>query len=74
MPNAINNLKTTEEYLTYDEGRAELIIKDLKDQADNGHYILSNWSINKKMKKDLEYYIVKVVKEFAKEKDLVAGE
>lgn len=64
-------LKITEEYLTFDEREAENLIESIKANAQEERYELIGYSTTKKSKKTIDYYIVKIVKEFAREKDLV---
>jgi hypothetical protein len=67
-----NQLKVIEEYLTFDEGEAEGLIESVKEQAPRGGYEVIGYTTAKKNKKNVEYYIVKIVKEYAREKELVA--
>jgi hypothetical protein len=66
----VNTLKITEEYLTFEEDQAEGFVQTVKDESAMGKFDLVGYSINKKTKKDLDYFIVKIVKEFNREKDL----
>jgi hypothetical protein len=65
-------LKITEEYLTFDEGEAEDLIEQAKSQA-GAAYELIGHSTSKKSKKNIEYFLVKIIKEYVKEKDLVSN-
>jgi hypothetical protein len=44
----------------------------VKEQAPRGGYEVIGYTTAKKNKKNVEYYIVKIVKEYAREKELVA--
>lgn len=65
---AAANLKFIETYLTNSEDEAEQLVLDIKKS--NG-YIVTAHTITKKVKKELEYYIVKITKEFNTEKELL---
>jgi len=61
-----------EEYLTFEENEAEGLIEFVKEQSLVGGYEVVGYTTVKKSKKDVEYYLVKIIKEYAKEKELVA--
>jgi hypothetical protein len=67
-----NCLKITEEYLVFSELEVEQLLDSFKEQANEHNYEIIGYSSTKKNKKNLEYYIVKIVKEFVREKDLVS--
>jgi hypothetical protein len=67
-----SQLKVIEEYLTFNEGEAEGLIESVKQNAPKGGYEVVGYTTIKKNKKNVEYYIVKITKEFALEKELVA--
>ena len=64
-------LRTTEEFLTLDEDQAEGLVQQVKDEAATKGYEVVGYSTTKKSKKANDYYIVKIIKEFNKEKDLI---
>jgi len=61
------------EYITFDEASAEHLIEDLKQESFAESFILTNYSIQKKMKKEFEYFIIKVTKQFNDAKEIVDG-
>jgi len=65
-----NCLKITEEYLTFDEAEAEDLIEQAKSQAGVAYELVGH-STSKKSKKNVEYFLVRIIKEYAKEKDLI---
>lgn len=65
-------LRRTEEFIMFDEAQAEALIESMREDAFSEGYELIGYSTTKKSKKNVEYYIVKIVKEFAKEKELVS--
>jgi hypothetical protein len=64
-------LKVTEEFLTLDEDQAEGLVQAAKEAGPTKGYEVVGYSTSKKTKKASEYYIVKIIKEFNKEKDLI---
>ncbi len=68
---AIIKLKQYEEYITFELTQAEAIVQEAKELQ--SEYELSSWSIIKKTKKGLDFYIVKVSKKFAEEKEILEG-
>lgn len=64
------NLKTVSTYFVETEDSAEALVSDIKN---NSGYTVIGYTITKKVKKEFEYYVVKVVLEYNEEKDIVAG-
>jgi len=64
-------LKVTEEFLTLDEDQAEGLVQQAKDGAPTKGYEVVGYSTSKKSKKTNDYYLVKIIKEYNKEKDLI---
>lgn len=64
-------LKVTEEFLTLDENQAEGLVQAAKEAAATKGYEVVGYSTSKKSKKTNDYYLVKIIKEFNKEKDLI---
>jgi hypothetical protein len=62
------NLKFIETYLTNSEDEAEQLVLDIKKS--NGYTVIAH-TITKKVKKEMEYYIVKITKEYNSEKELL---
>ena len=60
-------LKDIESYFTDTEQSAEDLVARVKE---SGGYEVIAHSITKKVKKESEYYIVKITKEYNQEKDL----
>ncbi|WP_353856837.1 hypothetical protein [Bacillus sp. Bos-x628] len=60
---------TTTKYFSTAEAEAEAIIDQQKQE--HGDYIKSH-SITRKIKKDVEYFIIQVTVEYYKDKDLVS--
>lgn len=61
-------LRTTTTMFTFSELEAEGLVENAKDQTEG--YIIEH-NIRRKEKKEEVYYIVKIVEELNKEKDLV---
>jgi hypothetical protein len=61
-------LKTIDYILTGTEEEAESMVASIKSSSS---YTVTGYSITKKVKKDSEYFILKITKEFATEKDIV---
>ena len=43
----------------------------MKKESGSGNYEVISHSTNKKIKKTVEYYVVKIIKEYNKQKDLI---
>lgn len=69
----IECLKITEEYLTLDEAEAEELVESMKRGNGSNAYELIGYSTIKKSKKNVEYYLIRITKEYSKEKDLIAN-
>jgi nucleoid-associated protein YejK len=70
----INKILTEKtEYITFDEASAEHLIEDLKQESFAEGFILTNYSIQKKNKKEVEYFIIKATKQFNDVKEIVDG-
>lgn len=65
---SVHNLKFIESYFATTEEEAENFVVEIKESQ--GYNVVAH-SITKKVKKDNEYYIVKITKEYNQEKDLV---
>jgi methanogenic corrinoid protein MtbC1 len=61
------------DYMTFDEPSAEKLIDDLKEESLHEGYTLIGYSIQKKIKKEIEYYIIKTVKQYEVERELIEG-
>jgi hypothetical protein len=64
------NLKNVNTYWVETEDAAEELVSEIKSDSS---YTVVGYTITKKVKKEFEYYIVKVVLEYNEEKDIVAG-
>lgn len=64
------NLKNVNTYFVETEDAAEALVSDIKSDSS---YTVVGYAITKKVKKEFEYYIVKVVLEYNEEKDIIAG-
>lgn len=64
------NLKNVNTYWVEAEDAAEELVSEIKSDSS---YTVIGYTITKKVKKEFEYYIVKVVLEYNEEKDIVAG-
>jgi hypothetical protein len=64
------NLKNVNTYWVETEDAAEELVSEIKSDSS---YTVIGYTITKKVKKEFEYYIVKVVLEYNEEKDIVAG-
>lgn len=64
-------LMSKTDYMTFDEASAEKLIDDLKEESFNEGYVLIGYSIQKKIKKEIEYYIIKTVKQYEVERELI---
>jgi hypothetical protein len=64
------NLKNVNTYFVETEDEAESLVASIKSDSS---YTLVGYTITKKVKKEFEYYIVKVVLEYNEEKDIIAG-
>ena len=64
-------LRFTEEYLVFEEDAAKQLIEQMKKESGSGNYEVISHSTNKKIKKTVEYYVVKIIKEYNKQKDLI---
>lgn len=64
------NLKNVNTYLVETEDEAEALVSDIKS---NSSYTVTGYTITKKVKKEFEYYVVKVVLEYNEEKDVIAN-
>ena len=64
------NLKNVNTYWVETEDAAEELVSEIKSDSS---YAVVGYTITKKVKKEFEYYIVKVVLEYNEEKDIVAG-
>jgi len=64
------NLKNVNTYLVETEDEAEALVADVKS---NSSYTVTGYTITKKVKKEFEYYVVKVVLEYNEEKDVIAS-
>jgi uncharacterized membrane protein len=64
------SLKNVNTYWVETEDAAEELVSEIKSDSS---YTVVGYTITKKVKKEFEYYIVKVVLEYNEEKDIVAG-
>ncbi len=64
------NLKTVSTYFAETEDEAEALVGEIKSDSS---YTVVGYTITKKVKKEFEYYVVKVVLEYTEEKDIVAN-
>lgn len=64
------NLKTVNTYFVETEDEAETLVSEIKSDSS---YTVIGYSITKKVKKEFEYHIVKIVLEYNEEKDIVAN-
>ena len=62
------NLKNVNTYFVETESEAEALVADIKS---NSTYTVTGYTITKKVKKEFEYYVVKVVLEYNEEKDIL---
>lgn len=67
----MHQLRITEEFLTLDENQAEGLVQQAKDGGPTRGYEVVGYSTTKKSKKNNDYYLVKIIKEFNREKDLI---
>lgn len=64
------NLKNVNTYFVETEDGAEALVAEIKSDST---YTVTGYTITKKVKKEFEYYVVKVVLEYNEEKDILAS-
>lgn len=57
-------MKQTDEIRVEDEMSAKALIEDFKEKAREGGYEIASYSATHKVKKDDDFYIVKIVKQW----------